>query len=67
MHQSRTYPFSTSYSGTQDPSHEDGTQFPTSEPLYHRGYSQQQGAGPYYVQEDEDGMDCRPEVSTLMC
>lgn len=65
MHQSRTYPFNSSYSGAQDPSHEAGTQFPTSAPPYHRGFSQQQGSGPYYVQGDDDGTGCRPIYSCL--
>jgi hypothetical protein len=61
MHQSpaRTYPFDPSYSA-QDPSPEDGTQYPTSTPPYHQEFSQQQGSSHYYVQGDaDDGTSCR--------
>jgi hypothetical protein len=67
MHSSRTYPFTPSYSGGQDPSHEDETEFPTSAPPYHRGFNQQQGSGNYYVQGDaDDGMGTHLSIPVLM-
>jgi len=51
MHQSRTYPSNSSYSGGQDPEHQVQTQFPP----YHRDFNQQQGPGNFYVQGDTDG------------
>lgn len=54
MHHSRTYPLNPNYSNVQDPSHEDGPQFPTTGPPYHRGFGQQQGSGHYYVQGEAD-------------